>query len=129
MEPLVRIGLDHAEELPVHVLGQVLFDMDEDKEEFVLAGGQRRIRIWDVAAIEARKAVNGVGAHPLEKGRLKRWQQARKLIRQQGRERPQACRVMGDIVIAKDRCFLSLRSFYHATINHDTVYYLLPKQL
>ena len=108
----------------MHVLGQVLFDMDEDKKEFVLDGGQRRILIWDVAAIEAWKAVDGVGAHPLEKGRLKRWQQARKLIRQQGRERPQARRIMSNIMIAKDRYFLSLRSFYHATINHDTVYCL-----
>ncbi len=114
--------MDHAEEVPVHFLGQVLFDMDEDKKEFVRTGGQRRILIRDVAAIEARKAVDGVGAHPLQKGGLKGGQQARKLIRQQGRERPQARRIMSNIVIAKDRYFLSLRSFYHATINHDTVY-------
>ena len=121
MEPRVRIRLDHAEELPVHFVGQVLFDMDEDKEELVLNGWQRRIRIWDVAAIEAREAIDGVGAHPLKKGRLKRWQQAHKLIRQQGRECPQARRIMSNIVIAKDRYFLSLQSFCYATINHDTV--------
>lgn len=77
----MRSRLEHAEALSVHFLRQVLFDMDEDKEEFVLDGWQRRILIWDVAAIEARQAVDGVVAHPLKKGRLKRRQHARKLIR------------------------------------------------
>ncbi len=74
----------------MHFLGQVLFNMDEDKQEFVLAGWQRRILIRALAAIEAREPIKGVGTHPLQEGRLERWQQCRKLVGHKAGERAYA---------------------------------------
>ncbi len=103
----------------MHFLGQVLFNMDEDKQEFVLAGWQRRILIRALAAIEAREPIKGVGTHPLQEGRLERWQQCRKLVGHKAGERAHTRRIPGNIVIAEDRYFLSQRSLHQSIINHD----------
>lgn len=88
--------------MALYFLSQVLFDMHQDKEQFVLDPWQRGILIRDVAAIAAWQPIDGVVAHPLEEGRLKRRQQTRKLIRYQARKCTQTCRIVGNIMIAKN---------------------------
>ncbi len=105
----------------MHFLGQVLFDMHQDEQEFVLHRWQWRILIRGVATVETWGPVNRVVAHARLEGRLERRQHGRKLIRHQRRERTQACRIVGDSVITKDRRFLSLQSFLQSLINHDKV--------
>lgn len=102
-------------------MGEVLFNMHEDKEQFVLDRGRGGILVGGIAAIEAGQSINGVVAHALQEGSLKRGQQGHKFVGHERGKRPEPGCVLRNIVIAKDQRFLSQRLFYQSTINHDTV--------
>jgi hypothetical protein len=73
MNPLIGVRLGHPKELSLHLLDGVLFQVDQNEEQFVRHRGQGTIVIRTVTAARAGLPINGavpqIGAQRvLEKG-------------------------------------------------------------
>jgi hypothetical protein len=75
MNPLIRIRLGHSKELPLHFLNGILFQIRQNKQEFVGDRGSGTCVIRAVAADRARLPINSMGLHVGHKGLLKSRQQ------------------------------------------------------
>ena len=73
MNPLVRIRLTHPEELSLHLLNGILFQVGQNEEQFVCERGQWTGVIRTIAATCAGVPINRAVLHvgdksPLERG-------------------------------------------------------------
>jgi hypothetical protein len=50
MNPFIGIGLGQAKELSVQRLGRRLFEIDQNKEQFIFSRGQRTVAVGGVGA-------------------------------------------------------------------------------
>ena len=63
MNPLIRIRLRHPKELSLHLLNRILFQVGQDKEQFVRECGQRTGVIGTRAATRAELPINRAVMH------------------------------------------------------------------
>ncbi len=60
VNPLVGVGLRKAKELPLHRLRRVLFEVDQDEEQFVFNRRQWTIAIGGIGPPNAVKPLHGL---------------------------------------------------------------------
>lgn len=84
----------------MHVLREMLFDVDENEQQLVFGGGQGRILVGGVAAVEPRESINRIGLHTVQKTALEHGHQGSEFVWFQAGERSDTRFIVRDILVS-----------------------------
>lgn len=107
MNPFIGVGLRQPKKLALHRLRRILFEVDQDKEQFVFDGWERAVAIGGVGASDAVIPLNRLSTKGVRKAGCKDGDEVVKLSAREAGQGDEFGLVVGDILVPEHRASFS----------------------
>lgn len=101
MNPFIGVGLRQAKELTLHRLSRILFEVQQDKQQFVFARWEGTIAIGRIGTPNTIVPLNRLASERVRKTGCEEWDEMLKLSTGQAREGDKLWLILGKVFVPK----------------------------